>query len=54
VGREEGMSDLFWQFGYSGFSYGRNHDDGFTIYLEDKEAAKLVYGHAKAVNKMNK
>jgi mannan endo-1,4-beta-mannosidase len=54
VGREEGMSDLFWQFGYGGFSYGRNHDDGFTIYLEDKEAEKLVYGHAKAVNRMNK
>ena len=26
------MSDMYWQFGYSGYSYGRNHDDGFTIY----------------------
>jgi mannan endo-1,4-beta-mannosidase len=31
---EEEMSDMFWQFGYSGFSYGKNNDDGFTIYLD--------------------
>lgn len=31
---EEKMPDLFWQFGYSGFSYGKNHDDGFTIFLD--------------------
>ena len=29
------MSDMYWQFGYSGYSYGRNHDDGFTIYLDE-------------------
>ncbi|KAF7197916.1 putative mannan endo-1,4-beta-mannosidase C [Pseudocercospora fuligena] len=29
------MSDLYWQFGYSNFSYGRNHNDGFTIYLDE-------------------
>lgn len=31
---EEKMPDLFWQFGYSGYSYGKNHDDGFTIFLD--------------------
>lgn len=31
----EKMPDMYWQFGYSGFSYGKNHDDGFTIYLEE-------------------
>ncbi|KAK4613929.1 putative mannan endo-1,4-beta-mannosidase C [Fulvia fulva] len=29
------VSDMYWQFGYSGFSYGRNHNDGFTIYLDE-------------------
>jgi mannan endo-1,4-beta-mannosidase len=47
------MSDMYWQFGYSGYSYGRNHDDGFTIFLEDAEAKKLVYEHAKKVNALN-
>ncbi|KAI0381301.1 glycoside hydrolase family 5 protein [Hypomontagnella monticulosa] len=47
---EEGMSDMFWQYGYSGYSYGRNHNDGFTIYLDDEEAQTLVYDHAKTVN----
>lgn len=32
---EEEMSDMFWQFGYSHYSYGRNHDDGFTIFLDE-------------------
>ena len=32
---EERMSDMFWQFGFSGYSYGRNHNDGFTIYLDE-------------------
>lgn len=32
---EERMSDMYWQYGYSGYSYGRNHDDGFTIYLDE-------------------
>ncbi|KAM0421317.1 hypothetical protein ACHAPT_010847 [Fusarium lateritium] len=48
------MPGMYWQFGYSGFSYGRNHNDGFTIYLEDKEAKQLVYKHAKEMNKLNK
>lgn len=47
---EEGMSDMFWQFGFSGYSYGRNHNDGFTIYLDDEEAQTLVYDHAKAID----
>ncbi|KAF1840086.1 glycoside hydrolase family 5 protein [Cucurbitaria berberidis CBS 394.84] len=51
---KEGMSDLYWQFGYGGYSYGRNHDDGFTIYLEDAEAKQLVYEHAEKVNALNK
>jgi mannan endo-1,4-beta-mannosidase len=29
------MPDMYWQFGFSGYSYGRNHDDGFTIYLDE-------------------
>ncbi|KAI2466171.1 glycoside hydrolase family 5 protein [Annulohypoxylon bovei var. microspora] len=47
---EEGMSDMFWQYGFSGYSYGRNHNDGFTIYLDDEEAKALVYHHAKEIN----
>jgi mannan endo-1,4-beta-mannosidase len=31
---EEKMSDMYWQFGWDGYSYGRNHNDGFTIYLD--------------------
>ncbi|OTA83134.1 glycoside hydrolase family 5 protein [Hypoxylon sp. CO27-5] len=49
---EEKMSDMYWQFGFSGYSYGRNHNDGFTIYLDDDEAQNLVYEHAKAVNSL--
>jgi mannan endo-1,4-beta-mannosidase len=51
---KEKMPDMYWQFGYSGFSYGRNHDDGFTMYLDDAEAKQLVYEHAKKVNALNK
>lgn len=47
---EEKISDMFWQFGFSGYSSGRNHDDGFTIFLDDEEAKPLVYDHAKAMN----
>jgi mannan endo-1,4-beta-mannosidase len=47
------MSDMFWQFGFSGYSTGRNHNDGFTIYVEDDEAQSLVYDHAAAVNAAN-
>lgn len=49
---EEEMSDMFWQYGYSGYSYGRNHDDGFTIFLDDDEAQQLVFDHAAAVNSL--
>lgn len=51
---EEKMSDMYWQFGYSGYSYGKNNDDGFTIYLEDEEAKTLVVEHAKKVNALNR
>ena len=45
----------YWQFGYNGFSYGRNHDDGFTIYLDNKEEADaLVVKHAKDMDALNK
>jgi mannan endo-1,4-beta-mannosidase len=47
---QEQMRDMFWQFGFSNFSYGRNNDDGFTIYLDDAEAKPLVYEHAARVN----
>ncbi|KAH7313757.1 putative mannan endo-1,4-beta-mannosidase C [Stachybotrys elegans] len=49
----EKMPDMFWQFGYSEYSYGRNHNDGFTIYLDDTEAQQLVYEHASNVNSLN-
>ena len=32
---KERMSDMFWQWGFSGYSYGRNHDDGFTIFVDE-------------------
>ncbi|KAH6984354.1 glycoside hydrolase superfamily [Ilyonectria sp. MPI-CAGE-AT-0026] len=51
---ETKMPDMYWQYGYSGYSYGRNHNDGFTIYLDDAEAKTLVYQHAKAMNRLNK
>lgn len=47
------MPDMFWQFGYSNFSWGPNHNDGFTIYLDAKEAVPLVYEHAEKVNALN-
>lgn len=50
---EEKMPDMFWQFGFSDYSYGRNHDDGFTIYLDDEEAQTLVYEHAERMNALN-
>ena len=53
ISLDEKMSDMYWQYGYSNYSYGRNHDDGFTIFLDDDEAQKLVYGHAKAVNSLS-
>lgn len=50
---EEKVSDMYWQYGYSDYSYGRNHDDGFTIFLDDDEAQKLVYAHAEEMNSLN-
>ena len=47
------MPDLFWQFGYLNFSWGLNHDDGFTIYLDSGEAVPLVYEHVEKVNALN-
>lgn len=32
---QEKISDMYWQYGFSNYSYGRNHDDGFTIYLDE-------------------
>jgi len=51
---KEKISDMYWQFGFSGYSYGRNHNDGFTIYLDDAEAKPLVYEHTAAVKRLNK
>jgi mannan endo-1,4-beta-mannosidase len=51
---KEKMPDMYWQFGYGGYSYGKNNNDGFTIYLEDVEAKSLVFEHAKKVNALNK
>lgn len=46
---------MYWQFGFSGYSYGRNNDDGFTIFLDNKpEADVLVVKHAKDMNALNK
>ena len=53
LARQEKMAgDIYWQFGYSGFSYGRNHDDGFTIYMDEEEAQVLVYDHAAKYNEL--
>ncbi|KAG9254031.1 endo-1,4-beta-mannosidase-like protein [Emericellopsis atlantica] len=50
---EEKIPDMYWQFGYSEWSYGRNHNDGFTIYLDDEEAQPLVFEHAEKMNALN-
>lgn len=51
---EKMAGSMYWQYGFSGYSYGRNHDDGFTIYIEDPEAQTLVYKHAKQMNALNR
>ncbi|KAG7294677.1 hypothetical protein NEMBOFW57_004755 [Staphylotrichum longicolle] len=51
---EKLAGSMYWQYGFSGYSYGRNHDDGFTIYIEDAEAQTLVYQHAKEMNALNR
>jgi mannan endo-1,4-beta-mannosidase len=50
---EEALPDMYWQYGFSEYSYGRNHDDGFTVFLDDEEAQTLVYEHAEAMNALN-
>lgn len=50
---KEKIPDMYWQYGFSGYSYGRNHDDGFTIFLDDEEAKVLIYEHAAKVNALN-
>ncbi|KAF2163063.1 glycoside hydrolase family 5 protein [Zasmidium cellare ATCC 36951] len=50
----ERMPDMYWQFGFDGYSTGPNDDDGFTIYLNDPEAQPLVYEHAAKVNALNR
>lgn len=48
------MSDMYWQFGMCGLSFGCSTGDGFTIFLDDKnESTPLVYEHAKKVAKAN-
>ncbi|KAI5842331.1 putative mannan endo-1,4-beta-mannosidase C [Tricharina praecox] len=55
IGLKEKLSgQMPWQYGYSGYSFGRNHNDGFTIYMDDAEAKTLVYDFAKKVEKLNK
>ncbi len=45
------MSDLYWQFGICGLSFGCSTDDGFTIFLNDTaQSRSLVYEHAEEVN----
>lgn len=51
--QERLAGDMYWQFGLSNFSYGKNDDDGFTIYLDQPEAQVLVYKHASEVNALN-
>jgi len=46
--------DQYWQYGWNGYSYGRNHNDGFTIYLDDPEAPELIFKHAREVNALNR
>ncbi|EPS42619.1 hypothetical protein H072_3376 [Dactylellina haptotyla CBS 200.50] len=45
--------DQYWQFGWYGWSYGPNYNDGFTIYLNDTEAGELVNKHARHVSALN-
>ncbi|PQM43934.1 hypothetical protein VE01_10830 [Pseudogymnoascus verrucosus] len=48
------MSDAYWQLGVCGLSTGCNHNDGFTIYLNNTEESRpLIFQHAKDVAKVN-
>jgi len=39
---QEKISDMYWQYGFSNYSYGRNHDDGFTIYLDEYVLSTVI------------
>lgn len=48
------MSNMYWQLGVCGLSFGCSTDDGFTIYLNNAtEADPLVYDDVAAYNKVN-
>lgn len=48
------MSDMYWQLGVCGLTFGCSTDDGFTIFLNNKtESEPLVYQHAAKVNEVN-
>ncbi|KAK4097309.1 glycoside hydrolase family 5 protein [Parathielavia hyrcaniae] len=51
---EKLAGSMYWQYGYCEYSYGCNHNDGFTVYLADEEAELLVYQHAKEMNALNR
>ncbi|KAJ6264069.1 hypothetical protein Dda_0210 [Drechslerella dactyloides] len=50
---ERVAGDQYWQFGWYGWSYGPNHNDGFTIFLNDTEAGEIVNKHARHVSALN-
>ncbi|KAL5344380.1 hypothetical protein ACLOAV_010640 [Pseudogymnoascus australis] len=55
ISLEYKMSDAYWQLGVCGLSIGCNHNDGFTIYLNDTEESRpLIFQHAKEVAKVNR
>jgi mannan endo-1,4-beta-mannosidase len=43
--------DMYWQLGVGGLSFGNSTNDGFTMYLDSPEAKKLIYEHAKRMNR---
>lgn len=43
---QERIPDMYWSFGYSNYSYGRNVDDGFTIYLDEYVSAAVDWDFA--------
>lgn len=45
ISLKEQMSDMYWQFGFSRWSYGRNHNDGFTIYLDECVSSVLTWSY---------
>lgn len=48
------MSNMFWQLGVCGLSFGCSTNDGFTIYLNNtEESIPLVYNDVAAISKAN-